>query len=181
MPCVRRLSGMSVVNAATSLLFWIGVVAHPTSALGQTATATLSGTVVDESGAVVPAVSVTILNVATGLQRGTTTKDQGSFTFVLLPPGRYTARAHRDGFAPVDVPDIVLNVNDQIALTLRLKVASVGDSVTVVAGLPRTNTSPAVSTVVDRQFVENLPLNGRSFPIALRTHAGSCLGKNSIQ
>jgi len=136
---------------------------QPGTASSQAATATLSGTIVDETGATVPDVAVSVLNVATRQQRDTMTSKEGQFVLPLLSPGRYTLTAIRDGFTPLQVRDVVLNVNDQIALRLQLKVAPVGESVTVTVEPPRVNTSPAVSTVMDRQFVENLPLNGRSF------------------
>src|SRR6266436_7758006 len=72
------------------------------TALGQSASATLSGTVEDQNGAVIPGVNITIKNADTGIQRETTTKDDGSFNVSLLPPGKYIVRARRDGFAPVD-------------------------------------------------------------------------------
>src|SRR5262245_7991824 len=59
--------------------------------------------------------------------------------------------------------DLVLNVGDALDVKLVLKVASVGESLTVTATPARVSTLPSVATVVDRQFVENLPLNGRSF------------------
>src|SRR5260370_41541565 len=86
------------------------------AAFGQSATATLSGTVGDQNGAVVPGDNITIKNADTGIQRDTTTKDDGSFTVTLLPPGKYIVRARRDGLAPVDFRNGVLNVGRQKSL-----------------------------------------------------------------
>ena len=132
-------------------------------ALSQTATANLSGVVVDSTGAVIPGVTVTILNTATALERKITTNDDGNYIFPLLPPGTYTVTAQRDGFAPIEIRDVVLNVSDQRALRVELKVGDVGASVTVDNAPALVDQSPAQSTVIDREFVENLPLNGRSF------------------
>jgi hypothetical protein len=137
--------------------------ALPSVTGAQGTTATLSGTVVDSSGAVVPGVTIAVANAETGLRRQTVTTSGGFFTFPLLQPARYTLTGRLDGFAPIEVSDIVLNVNDQLVISIRLKVAPVGESVQVLADLPRTTMSPAVGTVVDRHFVEDLPLNGRSF------------------
>src|SRR5262245_31574315 len=82
----------------------------------QLATATLSGTVVDQSGAVVPGVAITVLNTGTSLQRQATTNSDGYFTVPLLSPGTYMISARRDGFAPLEIPNMVLNVGDQKAL-----------------------------------------------------------------
>lgn len=138
------------------------VVFGSVTAQAQTASATLSGTIVDESDAMVPAAQVTIQNRATGLQRRTVTGREGSFVFPLLPPGHYSVATLKEGFAPAEIKDTVLNVGDAISITIRLKVAAVGESLEVVAEPSRVNTSPAVSTVVDQQFIANQPLNGRS-------------------
>jgi hypothetical protein len=132
------------------------------SARAQTATATLSGTVVDQTGALIPGASVTAVNIATTLQRQATTSDQGRFVIPVLPPGIYTITAQHDGFAPVRVENIVLSVGDQKALQIQLQAGAVTESVQVSAA-PLIDESAAVGTVVDRQFVANLPLNGRSF------------------
>src|SRR5258706_8927552 len=85
------------------------------TASAQSATATLSGTVEDQNGAVVPGASVTVSNTATSLERRVTTNDQGYFTVPLLPPSTYTVRAEHQGFAPVQIEKVVLNVGDQKA------------------------------------------------------------------
>src|SRR5215471_19356755 len=82
----------------------------------QSATATLSGVVEDERGAVVPGVVVAILNVDTSLRREATTSDSGSFVFTLLSPGRYALTAERQGFKTASMPNFTLNVGDQKAL-----------------------------------------------------------------
>ncbi|HEY2976263.1 MAG TPA: TonB-dependent receptor [Pyrinomonadaceae bacterium] len=129
----------------------------------QTATATLSGTIVDQNGAVVPGADVTIINTGTGLQRQATTDDEGSFTVPLLPPSTYRVRVQRTGFSPVEIPNVILNVGDQKALKVELKAGDVNATVQVTSDAPLINESPAVATTIDRQFVGNLPLNGRSF------------------
>lgn len=131
-------------------------------AFGQSATATLSGTVEDQNGAVVPGVELAVLNVETYARRQATTNETGYFTVPLLPPGRYTVTARREGFARVEIPNVVLNVGDQKALQIQLKAGDVNATVQVTSEASLVNTSPAVGTVVDRQFVENIPLNGRS-------------------
>ena len=129
----------------------------------QSATATLSGTVEDQNGAVIPGVSITLTNTANGQQREATTGDNGSYTIPLLSPGTYVLRAERQGFAPIETRNIVLNVGDQKALQIELKAGDVNAEVQVLSEAPLISTSPAVSTTIDRAFVQNLPLNGRSF------------------
>lgn len=149
------------------------------SAAGQSATATLTGTVVDEVGAVVPGVAVSVINPATSLERTATTSDAGYFTVPLLPPGNYTLTARRDGFAPVRAENVVLNVGDQKTLQIQIKAGSISEMVKIISDTSLIDESPMVATVVDRQFVENLPLNGRSFQSLLVLAPGVVLTKTS--
>lgn len=129
----------------------------------QAPSATVQGTAIDESAAIVPGARVTVVNLETGLQRSRTCDANGTFVVSLLPPGRYQVTAEHDGFIPTRVTDLVLNVGDAIDLKLSMKVAGPETSVVVSAPQSHVSRSPAVGTVIDRQFVENLPLNGRSF------------------
>lgn len=171
-----RASRVSSAARATliSVLLWLAAAAP---ALAQ-ATATLSGTVIDESDAVIPKAAVSMTNTATRLERQTTTGNEGQFTMPLLPPGRYVLRVERDGFTPIEVPEVVLNVNDEITIRLQMKIDAIGETVSVAPDLSRLiSTAPSVSTVVDRQFVENLPLNGRSFHSLLELTPGTVVAK----
>ncbi|HEY2975952.1 MAG TPA: carboxypeptidase regulatory-like domain-containing protein, partial [Pyrinomonadaceae bacterium] len=115
------------------------------------------------NGAIVPGATITVTNTATGQRRQATTNDEGSFTVPLLPPSTYVVRAERDGFAPLETRDVVLNVGDRKALQIQLKAGDINAQVQVTSEAPLINESPAVATTIDRQFVANLPLNGRSF------------------
>ena len=133
------------------------------SAHGQSSSATLSGTVEDENGAVIPGAAIMVLNPSTALQRQATTNDQGSFTVTLLQPGTYSVTVRRDGFAPIEIQSVVLNVGDQKSLQIALKPGNVSEMVQIEGDALLINTSPAVATTINRTFVGNLPLNGRSF------------------
>src|SRR5258708_3363139 len=102
-----------------------------TFAAGQSTTATLSGTVEDEKGAVIPGANVTVINSATGLLRETTTNGAGYFVVPLLSPSSYKVRVERTGFAVVEVPSVVLNIGDQKALQIRLKAGDINAAVTI--------------------------------------------------
>lgn len=149
---VGRLTVALVLSAFTLL-----------TAQAQSATATLSGTVTDEQGAVVAKADIKAVNDATNLVRKTTTSADGFFTFPLLPPGVYTLNVERDGFVPVGKRDLILNVGDQRSLLIQLRVSGVAAEVNVTSNASLLNESPSVGTVINREFVENLPLNGRSF------------------
>ena len=138
------------------------IISTPRPILAQSASATLSGTIEDQNGAIVPDVSVVIQNVGTSLKRETTTSDQGFFTIPLLPPGTYTVMVRREGFTPLQVQNVVLNVGDNKALQIQLKAGDVNAQVTIDSNAETIRTDGSVGTVVDQQFVANIPLNGRS-------------------
>jgi hypothetical protein len=134
-----------------------------TNAHAQSSTATLSGIVIDQTGAVIPGVKIAVISIAQGFQRNATTNEEGIFVVAQLPPGSYTVKAEHDGFTPAEVRDVILNVNDQKTIKVYLKVGNISQTVEIVDGSSLIDDSAAVGTVVDRRFVSNLPLNGRSF------------------
>ena len=133
------------------------------SSLAQSTTATLSGTVTDEKGAVVAGASVKITNPATNFQKTVTTDASGKFFLAQLPPATYSLKVENTGFSPSEVKNVELNVNDQRTLNIELKVGNVGGTVQVTDEPTLIDESASVGTTVNRQFVQNLPLNGRSF------------------
>lgn len=147
------------------------------SGYAQSATASLSGTVTDETGGALPGVKISVENLNAGLRRQTTSNSEGYFVVPLLPPGVYNVRAERDGFATTDTREITLNVGDQRALLIRLRVGGVSATVNVIDKAASVNESAAVGTVIDRQFVANLPLNGRSFQSLIALTPGVVLTK----
>ncbi len=145
----------------------------------QSTSATLSGTVVDQNGAVIPSADITITNTATGLQRTATSNDSGFFTVPLLPPSTYTVRAQHSGFSPVEIPNVVLNVGDNKSIQIPLKAGDVNATVTVDSSVETVRTDGSVGTVVDRQFVANIPLNGRSLQALIQLTPGVVLTANT--
>ncbi len=155
---------MSNLKSFPRIVFLLGfVVCLYIHAGAQSATATLSGTVEDAAGAIVPGANVTVENIATRLRRQAKSNESGSYTVPLLPPGEYIVTVESQGFAPVQINKVVLNVGDQKALQIQLKAGDVNATVQVTNEPELISESPAVGTVVDRQFVANIPLNGRSF------------------
>jgi hypothetical protein len=98
----------------------------------QSSTATLSGTVTDQNGGVIPGANVVVINIAHGFQRTAITDGWGVFLLPLLSPGIYNVKAEQKGFNPVEVRDVVVNVNDQVTLRIQLSVGSIGQIVSVV-------------------------------------------------
>src|SRR5438477_11402738 len=132
--------------------------------MGQTETATVSGLVTDRTAAAVGGAEVRLQSVERGTVTTTTTNNAGIYVFPSVQPGQYQISIQKQGFKQVDLLGLIVNVQDHIEQNFHLEIGSVAESVTVKAGMPLVNTTDAaVSTVVDRQFVENIPLNGRSF------------------
>ncbi len=169
-----------LLTAACLLILLITYQSSLLTGSAQSATATLSGTVTDQNNAVVPNVNIAVINIAQGFERSATTNDDGAFVIPLLPPGAYIVKAEREGFTTAEVRDVVLNVNDQRHLKIPLKVGGVDQTVNIVDTSPLINESPAVGTLVDRQFVGNLPLNGRSFQSLITLTPGVVLTKTNV-
>ena len=130
----------------------------------QLATASLSGRVTDPSGATVIGASVTVLNTSTNVSNQTASNKTGDYTFPTLPPGRYRLTISAPGFRDNVTQNLVLYVGDRIGHNVSLQVGSANQTVTVTAASQQINTQDAtVGTVVGRQVISNMPLNGRSF------------------
>src|SRR6266581_1881209 len=139
----------------------------------QSTNATITGFVTDPQKALVAGARVSVISMDTNLRYTSTTNDEGSYTVANLPPGNYKIEVEKQGFKSIVKPDVVLHVQDAVALNFEMAIGSASESVTVTGGAPLMNTeSAAVSTVVDRQFAENLPLNGRSFQTLIQLTPG---------
>lgn len=142
----------------------------------QTETARVSGQITDASGRSVPKAEVRIVNLATGVAGTVASNDAGIYSIAGLIPGRYRITVQKEGFREVIVDGLVVNVQDVIAQNVQLQIGSVAETVTVNADDLRMNTTDAtVSTVVDRKFAENLPMNGRSFQTLIMLTPGVVL------
>jgi hypothetical protein len=131
--------------------------------LAQITAATISGTIKDETGGVLPGVSVTVTNLDTGQARAVVTDPNGYFTVPGLPPGRYEAIANLPGFSAAR-SEFTLAVAQQAALNLTLSVSATTESVTVAGAAPLVDTqNAALSAVVTQETIEQLPLNGRNY------------------
>ena len=130
----------------------------------QTETASLTGRVTDPSGAVVPGATVTLTNNETKVSTDTKTNSTGGYTFPNVAPGPYQLRVAAPGFKEYVAQRVVLHVQDRVSQDVSLDVGSAEQSVTVSAESVPINTQDAsVGTVVERQEIENTPLNGRTF------------------
>jgi Carboxypeptidase regulatory-like domain/TonB dependent receptor/TonB-dependent Receptor Plug Domain len=133
-------------------------------AVGQSPNGNINGLVLDPTNRVISAAEIIAVNDLTGIQYTTKTNNEGIYVLPNLPPGPYRIQVSKMGFKTIIKPDIVLNIQDALSINFTLPVGALLETVTVQGGTPPINTESAtVSTVVDQKYVENMPLNGRSF------------------
>src|SRR2546422_2946647 len=133
-------------------------------AVAQITSATISGTIKDETGGVLPGVDVVIRNVETGLTRSVVTDSSGYFAVPGLAPGKYETRATLQGFRTGVQTGIALEVAQQAGLNMVLKVGTTEETITVSGESALVETrSSALSAIVLEKTIEELPLNGRNY------------------
>src|SRR5215471_2196888 len=144
------------------LAVFIIVFANALAAFAQDAS--LVGTVNDETKAVLPGVTVTATNLETGVESAAVTDERGDYRLPKLAPGKYKIKADLTGFASIIVPSVELLVGQNAAVPFTLRVASVGEEVTVTGGAPLIDlTTSVVGGNVDRQQMDQLPIQGRNW------------------
>jgi hypothetical protein len=127
----HRLKRSVSVLLCTALIAMVSTVA----AFGQgAATSSLSGTIVDTSGGVIPGADVSAKNAATGVEYRTVSDDKGVYQLPSLPPGTYTVTVSLMGFKKDVIPNVVLNVASQATLKATLEVGGLEEVVTVTGG-----------------------------------------------
>src|SRR5947209_1452243 len=151
------------------ILVALAVALLGTPAAAQTTTGGITGVVQDAGGGVLPHVTVTATHDATNAATIAISNDVGLYVVRGLPVGRYTVVAELAGFQTAKNTDIVVRVNEDVRLDIGMKVGAVTEMVTVSGMASTVDTSTGtLKTVVDRERIENLPLNGRN-PTQLMT------------
>ena len=131
--------------------------------MAQAPTGTIAGTVSDQSSAVLPKATVTVSNKATGATRVVQTAPDGSFSVASLTPGPYDVLIEMSGFQPTVTPvEVATGATTTVRITLQVSNRTEAVTVTGAAALIDLD-SNRVQGLVQRQQIENLPLNGRSF------------------
>ena len=131
---------------------------------GSAQDASLVGTISDETKAVLPGVTVTAINLETGVESVAVSDERGDYRLPKLAPGKYKVKADLAGFGSIVVPSVELLVGQNAAVPFTLRVASVGEEVTVTGGAPLIDlTTSVVGGNVDRQQMDQLPIQGRNW------------------
>ena len=157
---VSRLLGSLVVFGflLASIFYQSG------QAYAQVSGATLSGTVTDATGAVIPGVTVSIKNRATGIVRTVTTDEAGFYAAPNLQAGNYDISATQAGFSTVMQSNIELTVGSSQQLNISMKVGQSAELVEVTEAAPLVQlNSSTISSEIDSKQILDMPLNGRSW------------------
>lgn len=151
-----------LIRVLWSLLVLVYLV--PASASAQFDTASVLGIITDQSGGAMPGVTVTLVNPATGLTVETVTDERGQYQFLNVRIGTYSLRASLEGFQTAVADDFVVTVNARQRVDMSLSVGGIGETVQVVgaARLLESESSDR-GTVISREQIVNLPLNGRAY------------------
>ena len=146
-------------SALTALLLLI----LPSFASPQSNVANISGRITTQDGAPLAAAQVSAVNLETATRSRGLSNDDGVYVLRSLRPGEYRLVVDKEGYRQIVLAGLVLSVQDSISRNFVMEIGSVVQSVTLVASGLEINASPAVSTAVNQQFVQNTPLNGRNF------------------
>ena len=151
---IRRWIGLTVLVALCS----------PAPSIGQASLAELRGTVADESGAVLPGVTITAVHNQTGTSRSTVTSETGAYLMPALPLGTYTITVELSGFATVVREGFQLSVGQSAVVAFTMKLATLSETLTVTGESPlvATKQSDLGGRVATAQ-IESLPLSGRNW------------------
>lgn len=173
MGLARRANWWTVIMGVSGLLALQLICIR--TAKAQATAGTVLGTVTDTSGAVIPNASVVVSNTDTGIARKVETDPSGNYEVPNLLPGRYSIRVEKQGFQTAVVSDLTLQVNQSARYNIQMKVGQVTQQVNVTAtGLTKLETTGgSLGQVVDQQYVDNLPLNGRNYTQLLTIGAGT--------
>src|SRR4030095_8906485 len=171
------ISTLLVRRSIVALLFTVllGVVSF-----GQSTSGSITGTVVDNTGAIISDATVTVANEATSLARTIKTNSSGVFVAPQLPPGRYDITVEKSGFKKLVKTEIILSALEQVnAGSFTLEVGQVSESVTVTADAGRIqiqSESGERSGVVTGTQLTELAINGRNYHDFLKTLPGVITG-----
>jgi hypothetical protein len=144
---------------AVGLLVWLG-----SSSLRAQATGAISGVITDESGALIPGVTVEATNVGTNQTRTAVTAGDGRYSIPLLQPGQYSVQGTLQGFKTFVREGVTVTVESTSRLDMKLSVGGREETISVTADAPLVETSNAtLGIVVDEKKIVELPLNGRNF------------------
>jgi len=181
---------MNLSSAATRavIVFCSLLALSATAVYGQLSSASVTGLVRDSGGGVLPKAKVVLKNVDTTVERTAETNASGSYSFLNIPPGRYTLETSITGFRTATVAEFTLAVNQASTIDIALEVGTLAQTVAIEAqAMAIESQTSELGTVVAEKQVVDLPLNGRNFtqllaltpgvaPVSVSQNAGGGFG-----
>ena len=157
-----------------SILFAFIVLAVPSQLLAQSETGTITGTIADASGAMVPGVAVTLTSPALiGGPKGTVTSELGTYRFIALPPGTYDLKFELSGFRTISREGIRITANFVARVDITMSMQALAETVTVSGEAPAVDSkSNLISTSLDKGLLDNIP-TGRDIWVLTEQVAGT--------
>src|ERR1700731_3450808 len=164
---VRRTGGFKLLSATCALLLL------SVSALAQSTTGRILGTLTDQSGAAVAGAPVVITDVQRGTSRSLTTDDSGDFAAPDLPPGIYKIHVEARGFKSVERPNVQIEVASDVRADFSLQPGQISETVTITEDVPLVNPpSATLGGTLSNKEINDLPLNGRNYENLLQLRPG---------
>src|ERR1041385_6193094 len=151
------------IKLCKSTLAPLFIVLLATVGSAQTFPGSILGTVTDPNGAVVTGAKVSVKNLATGLERSTTTDDAGNYTVAELPIGPYEVRVEQSGFVPSVISNVTVEVASDRRVDVKLTAAGADTLVIVAPQVQVETTTNTLGGTITTKAAEDLPINGRDF------------------
>ena len=146
------------------LLLLLFLSSHPSILCAQFTNGSVSGRVTDPGKAVIADAKVAAVNVGTNVRYEGATNGSGEYYLTNLLPGNYRIEVEKTGFQKLIKPDVILHVQDALAIDFEMPLGSESEAITVEAGAPQIDTtSSEISGLVNNKQIEDLPLNGRNY------------------
>src|SRR5688572_27222506 len=161
------MSGRQHSSHTTMFKFIFSVLILSLASIGAFAqditSGTIQGVIADAQGAVVPGATVEARNVDTNFTRSFITDEDGRFTLLALPPGRYVVSVTKAGFAKLNQENVEITVGRQLALNLTLRVSGVSGEVTITSTPTIDTAKTESSSTLNETAIEKTPILGRKF------------------
>lgn len=159
LPPLRRVLSI----AAAVVVAALAMIASPAHAQSTAVNGTIEGTVVDNSGAVLPGVTVTVLNVDTGTSQSVVSNESGLYRATLLPLGAYRVTAELQGFKKFEQTGVTVGAGQTATVNLTLEVGDLNETISVTADAPVVDTAKVdAGRNLNENEVKNLPLVSRN-------------------
>jgi hypothetical protein len=171
-PKTKGEASRATASYLSVLILAVSILLTP-AAWSQGTDAVVSGNILDATGAIVPAATITALNLNTGVKTVVTSNASGVYLYAALPPGDYRFTAEKEGFKRLDLNETTLRIGDHLQQNLTLQVGATKESVQVTANTDSVSyLSTSQGGLLNSQRIQDLPVSGRNVMELVGTQAG---------